>query len=96
MNEDLTTTMESLAVTSKSFELFRPIAEIKQDGKDLRACLIDLTLDKWVEKYSDFYTSSTITSQNLHDQSKHNKQTNNEIADLLSKMTKIKQSYLLK
>ncbi len=45
---------------------------------------------------ADDYTTSALTSQNSLEQSKFNKQTNNEIADLHTKIRNVQQNYLKK
>ncbi len=43
---------------------------------------------------ADDYTTSILTSQNSLEQSKFNKQTNSEIADLHTKIRNVQQNYL--
>jgi hypothetical protein len=52
--------------SQKKLELYDPILQLKEEGKDLRTCISDYVLGGWKERYDGEYISKTEFDK-MHD-----------------------------
>jgi len=50
-----------LSTAKTTLALLGPVVECKLEGKDVRSSLVDYTMDQWLDRYSEMYTTVVDT-----------------------------------